>query len=160
MGYTRIVISVTNIVGVRAGPPNGSGIVPAPAPSFVVNCQAPAGLLVNSHSYPYSISKNVLSHVVGVAVHTTLRPLVMASLPTPVPNELFQPRPCSSSGQPSGSGPTRSPSPAPWVLPTEWPPTISAAVSSSFIAIRPNVSRISFAAAAGSGCPSGPSGFT
>src|ERR1700732_761813 len=104
MGSTRIVISVTNIVGVRAGPPNGSGIVPAPAPSFVVNCQAPAGLLVNSHSYPYSISKNVLSHVVGVAVHTTSRLLVMASLPTPVPNELFQPRPCSSSGQPWVSG--------------------------------------------------------
>ena len=51
-------------------------------------------------------------------------------------------------------------SPAPWVLPSVWPPTISAAVSSSFIAIRPNVSRMSMAAASGSGLPSGPSGFT
>ena len=39
-------------------------------------------------------------------------------------------------------------------------PTMSAAVSSSFIAIRKNVSRMSTAAAIGSGLPSGPSGFT
>ncbi len=63
-------------------------------------------------------------------------------------------------GQPSGSGPTRSASPAPWVLPNEWPPAISANVSSSFIAIRLNVSRMSRAAATGSGLPLGPSGFT
>jgi hypothetical protein len=41
-----------------------------------------------------------------------------------------------------------------------WPPAISATVSSSFIAIRKNVSRISFAAAIGSGLPPGPSGLT
>ena len=67
--------------------------------------------------------------------------------------------PAARAGQPSGSGPTRSASPAPWVLPRVWPPTISAAVSSSFIAIRPNVSRMSVAAASGSGLPSGPFGI-
>ena len=41
-----------------------------------------------------------------------------------------------------------------------WPPAISATVSSSFIAMRPNVSRMSFAASSGSGLPFGPSGFT
>ena len=40
------------------------------------------------------------------------------------------------------------------------PPAMSATVSSSFIAMRPNVSRMSSAAAIGSGLPLGPSGFT
>src|SRR6202022_831014 len=47
---------------------------------------------------------------------------------------------------PSGSGPISDGSPAPCVLPKVWPPAISATVSSSFIAMRKNVSRISFAA--------------
>ena len=78
----------------------------------------------------------------------------------PEPNEPFQPRPCSSSGAASGSGPTRAASPAPWVLPKVWPPAISATVSSSFIAIRAKVSRMSRAEAIGSGLPLGPSGLT
>ena len=82
------------------------------------------------------------------------------SAPLPEPNALFQPRPCSSSGAASGSGPTRSASPAPWVLPKVWPPAISATVSSSFIAIRAKVSRMSRAEASGSGLPFGPSGLT
>jgi hypothetical protein len=40
------------------------------------------------------------------------------------------------------------------------PPAISATVSSSFMAMRLNVSRMSLAAATGSGFPLGPSGFT
>ena len=64
---------------------------------------------------------------------------MIASAPLPEPNVLSQPRPCSSSGAPSGSGPTRSASPAPWVLPKVWPPAIRATVSSSFIAIRAKV---------------------
>ncbi|COW72280.1 Uncharacterised protein [Mycobacterium tuberculosis] len=58
-----------------------------------------------------------MSHFVGVFVHTTSMPLVIASLPVPVPYELFQPKPICSSGAASGSGPTRSAGPAPWVLP-------------------------------------------
>ena len=49
---------------------------------------------------------------------------------------------------------------APWALPNVCPPAMRATVSSSFIAMRPNVSRISRAAATGSGLPLGPSGFT
>src|SRR5215472_11045306 len=60
----------------------------------------------------------------------------------------------------SGAGPTSDGSPAPWVLPKLWPPAISATVSSSFMAMRKNVSRISFAAATGSGLPLGPCGLT
>src|SRR5258707_8400748 len=41
------------------------------------------------------------------------------------------------------SGPTLSAGPAPWVLPNVWPPAMRATVSSSFIAIRRNVSRMS-----------------
>jgi hypothetical protein len=39
--------------------------------------------------------------------------------------------------------PTWDAGPAPWVLPKVWPPAMSATVSSSFIAMRPKVSRIS-----------------
>ena len=61
----------------------------------------------------------------------------------------------------SGSGPTfAGAGAAPCVLPNEWPPTMSATVSSSFIAMRAKVSRMSRAAATGSGFPPGPSGFT
>ncbi len=99
-------------------------------------------------------------HRVGVLLQVTSMPLVIASAPLPVPYVLFQPRPWASSGAASGSAPTLSAGPAPWVLPKVWPPTISATVSSSFIAIRRNVSRMSRAAASGSGVPFGPSGFT
>src|ERR1700721_2204266 len=58
---------------------------------------------------------------------------------------------------PSGSRPTCEAGAAPWVLPKVWPPAIRATVSSSSIAMRPKVSRISGAAATGSGLPSGPS---
>ncbi len=85
----------------------------------------------------------------------------MASLPTPEPYFESQPIPVVSIGAASGSGPTyASGSAAPCVLPKVWPPAISATVSSSFIAIRPNVSRMSYAASSGSGLPSGPSGLT
>ena len=61
---------------------------------------------------------------------------------------------------PSGSGPTNFGSPAPWVFPKVCPPAVSATVSSSFIAMRAKVSRMSRAEASGSGLPFGPSGFT
>ena len=76
-------------------------------------------------------------------------------------------RSCSSSRNPAPRGcrpPVRGPTwvagPAPWVLPNVCPPAMSATVSSSFIAMRRNVSRMSLAAATGSGLPFGPSGFT
>ena len=85
----------------------------------------------------------------------------MVSAPLPEPWVLSQPRPWDSSDAPSGSGPTWSSAiPAPWVLPKVWPPAISATVSSSFIAIRPKVSRMKWAAATGSPLPRGPSGLT
>ena len=85
----------------------------------------------------------------------------MVSFPTPVPNEFFHPRLCSSIGAPAGSGPTNSPgSAAPCAFPNVCPPAVKATVSSSFMAILANVSRISLAEAKGSGFPSGPSGFT
>jgi hypothetical protein len=91
----------------------------------------------------------------------TSSPLVMTSRPFPVPKPCFQPKPWSSMGAPSGSAPTYwSGSAAPWVLPKVCPPAMSATVSSSFIAIRPNVSRMSRAEATGSGLAFGPSGLT
>ena len=102
-----------------------------------------------------------MSHWVGVSVQVTSMPEVIVSPPLPVPCLLSQPRPLASNGAASGSGPTfGSGSAAPWVLPKVWPPTMSATVSSSFIAIRPNVSRMSTAEASGSGWPLGPSGLT
>src|SRR5450432_440519 len=100
-----------------------SGIV-AWAPLATHWC-APAGLLLSSHSYWNRLSKKWLLHCVGVSDQVTSRPLVIASAPLPVPKLLFQPRPCSSMPAVSGSGPTSFASPAPWVLPNEWPPAIS-----------------------------------
>ena len=84
-----------------------------------------------------------------------------ASLPTPVPHLFCQPMPCCSTPAAAGAAPTHfEGSAAPCALPKLWPPAISATVSSSFIAIWPNASRMSFAEAAGSGLASGPSGLT
>ncbi len=47
-----------------------------------------------------------MSHVTGVGVHAPSIPLVNASSALPVRKVLFQPRPCSSRGAPSGSRPT------------------------------------------------------
>src|SRR5271165_3101248 len=105
-----------------------SGIV-ALAPLATHWC-APAGLLLGSHSYLKRFSKKWLLHFVGVSVQVTSRPLVIASPPLPERNLLFQPRPCSSIAAASGSAPTFAASPAPWVLPKECPPAISATVSS------------------------------
>src|SRR6202049_4342907 len=93
----------------------GSGIVAAAPLAF--HCGTPAGLLVSSHSLLNRLSKKWLLHFVGVCVQVTSGPPVIASPPMPVPNLLFQPRPCSSMGAASGSRPTSDGSPAPWVLP-------------------------------------------
>src|SRR5215467_4839937 len=92
-----------------------SGIVAAPP--FAMNCQAPAGLLVSSHSLLNRLSKKWLLHFVGVCDQMTSGPPVIASAPLPVRNRLFQPKPCCSIGAASGSGPSSVGSPAPWVLP-------------------------------------------
>src|SRR4026207_237608 len=80
----------------------------------------------------------------------------MVSTPMPVLKPLFQPKPCASMSAASQSSPTCDLGPAPWVLPNVCPPAISATVSSSFIAMRRNVSRISLAAAPGARGPLGP----
>ena len=86
---------------------------------------------------------------------------MIVSSALPLPWVLRQPSPCSSRLAPSGSGPTLpSGDAAPWALPSVCPPAMSATVSSSSIPIRAKVSRMSRAAASGSGFPSGPSGFT
>ncbi len=63
----------------------------------------------------------------------------MVSAPLPVPCWLTQPIPPACTGQPSGSGPTSSGLPAPWVLPKVCPPATSATVSSAFMPIRAKV---------------------
>ena len=85
----------------------------------------------------------------------------MACAPLPLPKLFFQPKPCSSTPAASGSRPMYWPgSAAPCVLPKVWPPAMRATVSSSFIAMRAKVSRMSRAEAIGSGWPFGPSGLT
>ncbi len=102
-----------------------------------------------------------MSHFVGFGVHDPSMPLVIASSPLPLPKLLFQPRPCSCMEAPSGSRPTCSPAgAAPWHLPKVWPPAVSATVSSSFMAMRPKVSRMSRPDASTLGWPFGPSGLT
>ncbi len=148
-----------SIVGTRFFDGSKASGIEASAP-FATHWWAPAGLFWSSHSYLNRFSKKKLLHFVGVWVHVTSRPLVIASAPLPLPKLLFQPRPCSSMPAASGSAPTSLASPAPCVLPKVWPPAINATVSSSFIAMRAKVSRMSLAAATGSGLPLGPSGLT
>src|SRR4249920_3336128 len=83
-----------------------SGTVPAPAPALGFHWCAPAGLFVNSHSKPKRFSKKLLLHFVGVVVQAPSRPLVIVFTPLPLPNEFFQPRPCSSILAAAGSRPT------------------------------------------------------
>src|SRR5580704_2204667 len=90
---------------------NGSGTLAWPF--LACHCFAPAGLAVSSHSFSKRFLKNRLLHFVGVCVQVTSGPPVMASAPIPVPNLLFQPRPCSSSAPLSGAAPTSDGSPAP-----------------------------------------------
>src|SRR6476619_6200905 len=116
----------------------GSGTVACPF--LACHCFAPAGLFVSSHSFSNRFLKNRLLHFVGVCDQMTSGPPVIASRPIPVPCLLFQPSPWSSRAPLSGSGPTSDGSPAPCVLPKVCPPAIRATVSSSFIAIRKNVS--------------------
>src|SRR5215216_6508751 len=94
-----------------------SGTVSFASGFFGFHCFAPAGLVVSSHSYLNRFSRNPLSHLIGSLVQVPSRPLVIACGPLPLPYLFFQPRPCSSTGAPSGSGPTFSTAgAAPWVL--------------------------------------------
>src|SRR6266550_6142458 len=112
-------MSVVSIIGAcRFDGSCASGTVPWASGSLGVHCFAPAGLVVNSQSYLNRLSRNPLSHLVGSLVHAPSSPLVIVSGPLPVPKVFLQPRPCSSRGAPSGSGPTYSAPAAPCVLPT------------------------------------------
>ncbi len=62
-----------------------------------------------------------MSHWVGFGFQAPSRPLLIVSPPLPLPKLLFQPRPCSSMGAASGSGPTWVAAPAPWHLPKRVP---------------------------------------
>ena len=110
--------------------------------------------LVNCHSWPNRLSKYPLSHFTGLEVQAPSRPLVIASGPLPVRNLLVQPRPCSSRWRPRDSGEPCSTRPR-WrrhVLCRRCGrPRSRATVSSSFMAMRPNVSRMCPAEASGSG---------
>src|SRR6516225_9234082 len=154
-GSNRSARSVVSIIGgCRLDGSCASGTASSALRSVGRHWCAPAGLFVSSHSKPNRLSKKPLSHLVGAVVQMSSSPLVIASSPIPVPNVFRQPMPCCSIGAPSGSRPTYSvPSAAPCVLPKVCPPAISATVSSSFIARRLNVSRMSCAAATGSGLP-------
>src|SRR5688572_16646060 len=100
-------MSVVNIIGAcRFFGSCASGTVPCASGFFGFHCFAPAGLVVSSHSYLKRFSRNPLSHLVGLLVQAPSRPLVIVSPPLPVPYLFFQPRPWSSTGVPSGSGPT------------------------------------------------------
>ena len=84
----------------------------------------------------------------------------MVSSPMPLPCVDVQPMPCAAMSEPSGSFPTLEESPLPCALPKVWPPAVSATVSSSFMPMRANVSRMSRAEPCGIGQPPGPSGLT
>src|SRR5687767_1705470 len=107
MGSTLSARSVVSIAGAcRLLGSCASGTVPWASGFLGVHCFAPAGLVVSSQSYRKRFSRKPLSHFVGLLVHVTSRPLVIVWAPFPLPCLLIQPRPCSSMGAASGSGPT------------------------------------------------------
>src|SRR5918992_5535945 len=107
MGSSFSARSVVNIIGAwRFDESCASGTVPWASGFFGVHCLAPAGLVVSSHSYLNRFSRNPLSHLVGLSVHAPSSPLVIVCAPLPLRYLFFQPRPCSSIGAASGSGPT------------------------------------------------------
>ena len=138
-----------------------SGTAVCRASSLGIQMMAPAGLRDCCHSRFSRFCRYRLVHWVGAWVQAPSRPLVVVSSALPLPQRFFQPSPCCSVGAAAGSGPTQSAGlRAPCIFPNVCPPAISARVSSSFIAMRPKVTRILFAEPAGSGLPMGPSGFT
>ena len=80
--------------------------------------------------------------------------------PKPVSWLLDQPIPWPSGRQPSGSGPTKLSATRAVHLAERVAADVSATVSSSFMAIRLNVSRMSWADRIASGTPFGPWGLT
>src|ERR1700760_899296 len=138
-----------------------SGVSAAALGSDGIHCVAPAGLLVFTQSNLNRLSRYWVVNKVGLTDQEPSSPLVMASAPLPLPHLLAQPSPCCSTPAEAGSGPRHlEGSCAPCALPKVWPPAMRATVSSSFMAMRPKASRMSFAAASGSGLPFGPSGLT
>ena len=97
-----------------------------------------------------------MSHWVGVGVQAPSRPQVI----------VYSPKPVSWRSQPNPWPIRRALRlrtdelllTAPCILPNVWPPTVSATVSSSFIAIRLNVSRMSWADASDRARRWGPAG--
>src|SRR5882672_6342594 len=115
-GSKRSVRSVVSIVGLCFLPGMcASGMISGAF--LATHCLAPAGDLVGSHSYLNRCSKKLLLQRAGVVVQVTSKPLETVSLPCPLPKLLTQPRPCTSIGALSGSGPLCDSGAAPWVLP-------------------------------------------
>ncbi len=77
-------------------------------------------------------------------------PLVEVFSALPLPTGLCHPRPIDSIGASSGDGPILDAGTWPWLLPNACPPAIRATVSSSFIAMRVKVMRMSRAEPIGS----------
>src|SRR5262249_19193428 len=154
--------SVVNMIGAcRFDASCASGTWFAACPFAGTHWVAPAGLLVCTHSKAKRLLRYSEVHLTGLDDHAPSKPLVTVSPALPRPHLFCQPNPCSSTLAAAGSGPTHlDGSCAPCALPKVWPPAMSATVSSSFIAMRPKVSRMSLPAASGSGLPFGPSGFT
>src|SRR5437763_8769794 len=93
VGSARRARSDVSIIGAwRLDGSCASGTVPLASGFLGLNCLAPAGLVVSSHSYLSRLSRYPLSHFVGLSVHAPSRPLVIESPPLPLPKPFFQPR--------------------------------------------------------------------
>ena len=76
-----------------------------------------AGMVHTPNAWVHIADNNTITLIsarseMGQGVYTSM-PLLIVSPPLPLPKLLFQPRPCSSMGAPSGSGPTCDAGPAP-----------------------------------------------
>ena len=83
-GSNRSARSVVSIVG-RCFFSGSCASGTVASASLATHWCASPGLLVSSHSWPKRLSKNALSHCVGVLVQVTSMPLVIVSAPLPEP---------------------------------------------------------------------------
>ena len=102
----RSARSVVNIIGAcRFDGSCASGTVPCASGFFGVHWNAPAGLLVSSQSYLNRLSRKLLLHFVGVLDHAPSSPLVMVSLPLPLPKRVLPAEALLIEGRGLGLGP-------------------------------------------------------
>ena len=167
VGGQRAEVIIANPAGINV---NGGGFINASRATLttgtpVMNAGALEGFRVQGgqvHVEGLGLDASTTDHAAILARAVAVNAGIWANALTVVTgaNEVSVDTSRVTSVAPSGAAPQWSSGAAPCDLPQVWPPAVRATVSSSFMAMRAKVSRISRADPSGSGLPLGPCGFT